>query len=78
MIESITLCHMADHYELSREHVEDALSARAHLTDLYQAPERDGRLVAALNGELGDALKLAEVHALLAIAQGLQSLRLTS
>jgi hypothetical protein len=68
---------MADHCGSSVDYISEALAARDHLTDLYSIPpaERDPREVASLNGELGDALKLAEIHALLEIGQQLRDVR---
>lgn len=68
---------MADHFASAVDYIGDALEARDHLTDLYQIPptDRDARQVASLNGVLGDALKLAEVHALLEIGQQLRDVR---
>lgn len=65
---------MADHYEAAVDYCARAVQARDALQDLYAQPTRDAREVASLNGDLGDAMKLAEVHALLAIAQRLDDL----
>lgn len=67
---------MADHFSSAVDYISEALAARDHLTDLYGIPatDRDPRQVASLNGELGDALKLAEIHALLNIGQQLEDL----
>lgn len=69
------MCPMADHYSAALVHVGEAQEARAHLTDLYRFPEHDRRVVASLNADLGEALKLAEIHALLDVGQGLRDLR---
>jgi hypothetical protein len=68
---------MADHFGSSVDYISEALEARDHLTDLYgiTPQDRDPRQVASLNGQLGDALKLAEIHALLNIGQQLQDVR---
>src|SRR5690242_21114273 len=44
-------------------------------TTLFRSDERDARLVASLHAESGTAMKLAEVHATLAVAQQLRALR---
>lgn len=68
---------MADHKGQARECIADAEGIRAHLDDLYRVPsgERDARVVARLNTDLGEALKLAELHALLAISDSIDDLR---
>lgn len=63
---------MADHYEASVNYCALAVEARDRLTTLYEQPTRDPREVASLNGDLGDAMKLAEIHAALAIVQQLR------
>lgn len=68
---------MTDHYAASVDLLESVHDARAHLQDVYALPaeERDARVVARLNAQLGDALKLADVHATLAVAQCLEDVR---
>ena len=63
---------MADHYEASVDYCARVLETRDALNDLYADPNRDSREVASLHGDLGDALKLAEVHATLAVVQQLR------
>lgn len=64
---------MTDHYSASVDHVEVVHAVRDDLQHLYRMPpeQRDAREVARLNHQLGDSMKLAEVHALLSVAQGL-------
>lgn len=67
---------MTDHRAAAENHIAAHRAAREHLREAYASPAgHDPRLVARLNGDLGDALKLAEVHATLAIAQQLNAIR---
>lgn len=67
---------MADNKTLAREHITEADRIRTHLDDVYRVPsyDRDARLVARLNTDLGEALKLAELHSLLAISDSIDDL----
>lgn len=74
--------HMTNHYEASMRHIDRVTSVRERLRDLYaQSLEldqpADRNMVGLLHGELGDSLKLAEVHATLAVAQKLEQLGLS-
>jgi hypothetical protein len=64
---------MTDHYSLSVDHVTVVHEVRSDLQDLFRVPPevRDAREVARLSHQLGDSLKLADIHATLAVAQGL-------
>ena len=55
---------MTDHYEVARDHLAAAEVARENLRAQYRVPsfERDSRVVAALNADVGTHMKLAEIH----------------
>lgn len=66
---------MTDHRTAAENHISAVHSARDGLRELYRQPQHDSRLVARLNADLGDALKLAEVHATLAVVEQLDHIR---
>lgn len=67
----------SDHTATALTLVAQVEECQDHLNDLYELPseERDGNLVASLHRESGAAMKLAEIHAMLAVAQQLKALR---
>lgn len=73
---------MTTHTERSLAHIQAVTDARERLRDVYaEAHQRDERpavaQIAVLHGQIGDGLKLAEVHALLAIGEAVQNLGLS-
>lgn len=68
---------MTNHIETTLALVGQVEECQDHLADLYEipAPERDARMVARLHDESRTALKLAGVHANLAVAQQIKALR---
>lgn len=66
---------LMNHQDLSESHVAAVRAARDALRDLYRNPNRDHAVIARLNADLGDALKLAEVHATLAVVDELRGIR---
>lgn len=58
----------ADDRAKSRSHLEAAKVARLALEDAYASSRQDRALIAELHQQIGFALKLAEIHALLALA----------
>jgi hypothetical protein len=69
---------MADHYAASVDQLEKAKATRAKLSGQLGLSDRDQREINRLANQVRAQVKLAEVHALLAIAQGLEDLRLPS
>lgn len=65
---------MADHYLKSLENLDIAAEARNDLREEYRKPVPDQQALRHLNAVNGRSLKLAEVHALLAIAQRLEDI----
>lgn len=63
-----------DHYSQALDHINAMLESRQSLRELYRDDDRDNREVARLNHDLGDALKLAEVHATLAVVEAIDNL----
>lgn len=66
--------HMADHYLKTLEHLDVAAESRDDLREEYRKPVPDPQRLRHLNAVNGRSMKLAEVHALLAIAQQLQEI----
>lgn len=63
-----------DHYSRSLDHIQAVQETRESLRELYRDPGRDPRDVARLSHDLGDALKLADVHATLAVVEAIDNL----
>lgn len=64
---------MTDHYRRARAHLEDVCAAREALAEEYaRQPGSRAKVVADLHQRIGHDLKLADVHATLAVAQALQ------
>jgi hypothetical protein len=61
-----------NHYDQALDHVAAVHSTREHLRELFRQPDRSPAAVARLSADLGDALKLAGVHAALAEAAQLE------
>lgn len=64
-----------NHQERSEGHLRAVQANRDTLRNLYRDPNRNPQLVARLNADLGDGLKLAEIHATLAVADELRAIR---
>lgn len=64
----------SDHYSQALDHIHAVQETRESLREMYREQHRDPRDVARLNGDLGDALKLAAVHADLAIVEAIDNL----
>lgn len=56
------------HVRRAESHVEAAKAARMSLLDAYASSRPSREEIAALHQEIGFGLKLAEIHALLALA----------
>lgn len=65
---------MADHYLRSIEHLEELADLRQELREAYAAPRQDRSRIADLHQSIGCAIKLADVHANLAVRQELQEI----
>lgn len=68
---------MTTNHQKALAHISAVKAARDALGDLYRDPNRDARHVARLNSDLGDGLKLAEIHATLAVADELRLVQTT-
>lgn len=66
---------MADHYRAAVEELDEAAELTNELTVAY-GRGADRAVIGRLHFEQGDALKRAEIHATLAVAQQLADLRL--
>ncbi|HSX68113.1 hypothetical protein [Nocardioides sp.] len=64
-----------NHKETAERHIAAVQTHRESLRDLYRDPNRNPQLVARINAELGDGLKLAEIHSTLAVADELAAIR---
>lgn len=64
---------MTNHYEKSVDHVQTVNELRLDLADAYRA-HASAATVAGLHQSINVSLKLADVHATLAVAQGLHDL----
>lgn len=69
----------ADHYAQALDHIAAVHEARESLRELFgrqrrNAGDRNPAEVARLNSDLGDALKLADVHATLAVVEAIDNL----
>lgn len=69
---------MADHYAKSVDMLDAAKTTRSRIAGELGRPDRDQREINRLANQVRAQVKLAEVHALLAIAQSLDDLRLPS
>lgn len=63
-----------DHYSKALDHIHAVHAARECLREMYRDRTRDPQDVARLNHDLGDALKLADVHATLAVVEAIDNL----
>lgn len=66
---------MNSNYETALDHAEAVRAARHSLSDLHASDRPQPHRVAALNQLVSDSLRLAEVHATLAVADELHELR---
>lgn len=67
---------MADHYAKALEYLDDVEVARADLSDEYADPQlRRASVIASLHQRIGASMKLAHVHAVLALAAAAQDMR---
>lgn len=66
---------MTDHVAIARDHIERAGAVGQRIAAEYQQAEPDRTRLNAFNVRKRNHMKDAEVHALLAIAGGLQDVR---
>ncbi len=66
---------MNSNYEKAQNHVEAVKAARHSLSELHASDRPQPHRVAALNQLIGDSLRLADVHATLAVADEIRELR---
>lgn len=78
MYRIIILYGMADHYSLSVDQLDGAKVTRSRLAAELGRPDRNPQEVGRLANQVRAQVKLAEVHALLAISQRLDDVRLPS
>lgn len=74
------LCGMtsSEHHTKALRHLEASIVARQYLDDLYARPgEVDKRVVAQLHDQIRMGMKLAEVHATLAVSARLEEILAT-
>lgn len=69
---------MTNHHEAALAHIDNVTTAREQIRDVYANPTAPGASarLAILNAQCGDSLKLAEVHATLAVMQAVEQLGL--
>lgn len=65
---------MSNHYERSVDLVYEVQQLRDNLGRAYDAPHGTSAVIASLHQEIGAKLKLASIHADLAVAQAVQDL----
>lgn len=70
----LIICHMTNQRSQAIQHVEAVHVYRDHLRDLYASGGQDRGLVADLHQQIGTALKLADIHATLAVADAIRDL----
>ena len=66
--------HSIDHHETSLAHLAAVVQTAHHLDALHEGPRVDRAEVAKAYDTIRQGLKISEVHALLAVAEAIESL----
>lgn len=64
---------MITHRQKAVRHIEASKAAAAALQDAYAAPRHDRALIADLNADINRGLKIAEIEAVLAVADAIEA-----